>query len=100
MAIIEYRTCLSAREPGNFFANDGVDPSLMEPTVVGQPELPVTPETEAMPQYAIGTNTVSNDPPASTSKGTTADWNQWRKADERLRSYLGEPPGPGKPAEN
>jgi hypothetical protein len=86
-------------EPSNPFASNGFDPSLMVPAAVGRRHLPVTPETEAMSEPSIRTDTVSNNPPALSSKHTAADWSQWRKADERLRSYLGGPPAPGRPAE-
>jgi len=69
----------AVEELRNPFANSGIDTSLTEPVVK--------------------TNALHPELPALTQDDKTDDWGQWRKADERLRSYLGGPPDPGKPAE-
>jgi len=70
----------AAGELRNPFANRGIDTSLTEP-VEKNDDLRHEPA------------------PALTREGSATDWSQWRKSDERLRSYLGGPPDPGKPAE-
>jgi len=48
---------------------------------------------------SVKADTPQQQPPVLSQGDKAADWSQWRKSDERLRSYLGGPPGPGKPAE-
>ena len=48
---------------------------------------------------SVKMDALQHEAPVLNQQDKVTDWSQWRKADERTRSYLGGPPGPGKPAE-
>ena len=76
------------------------EPAPMRP--VSKVSNPFASSSFAIPsptEPSVKTDTLQHEMPVLNQQDKATDWSQWRKADERTRSYLGGPPGQGKPAE-